>query len=298
MVKVKIRANAPEVTETILTTAGLPPLLAESPAPPHLLYVSGNAATLFLPSIAVVGSRAMTPYGEQACRYVVTACVRAGFAIVSGLATGIDAIAHQTTLELGGSTVAVLGSGLDPAVIFPAGNRHLAEKIIEQGGALVSEYPATAVARRHHFLERNRILAGLSVATIVVEAAYQSGAINTAHHAIEANRSVFAVPGSIFSTRSSGTHRLLKEGAQVLHSIDDLFSDLALPIRSQQSGVLANLSPMQQGIMQRLHEGTCDAEALAQTLSCSSAELQASLTELEIQGIVRKNIWMHYEINP
>ncbi len=283
---------------TILTTAGLPPLLAEIPSPPHLLYIAGNSSALYLPSIAIVGSRAMTPYGEHVCRYVVSACVRAGLAIVSGLATGIDAIAHQATLELGGTTLAVLGSGLSTEVIFPAGNRRLAQNILQHGGALLSEYPATTQARRHHFLERNRILAGLSLATIVIEAAYQSGAINTAHHALEANRSVFAVPGSIFSTRSAGTHRLLKEGAQVLHSIEDLFSDLSIPPLSPKTLSTTHCSSLQRSIIEALQRQSSDAEELAQTLGCSSESLQVGLTELEIQGIVRKNIWMRYEINP
>lgn len=281
-----------------LTTADLPPLLAESPAPPHLLYVAGAVHTLYMPMVAIVGSRAMTPYGEQVCKHLVGACVRAGLAVASGLATGIDAVAHETTLALGGTTVAVLGSGLADEVIFPAGNRPLAKRILQAGGALVSEYANQMVARRHHFLERNRILAGLSLATIVVEATYQSGAINTAHHAIEANRSVFAVPGSIFSSRSAGTHRLLKEGAQLLQSADDLFSDLAMQVTDAKTVRQLQLSPSQQAIVRCLQSAALSAEQLQSQLQCSTAELQASLTELEIQGIVRKNIWMLYEINP
>ena len=168
----------------LMTATQLPPLLRETPVPPKLLHIAGADDCLALPSIAVVGSRAMTPYGATVCRWLVEQCVRAGFAIVSGLATGIDAIAHETTLRQHGKTIAVLGSGLDEAVMFPAAHRALARRIIAGGGALVSEYPNQTVARRHHFIERNRILAGLSLATVIVEAAERSGAINTAHHTI------------------------------------------------------------------------------------------------------------------
>jgi DNA processing protein len=274
----------------------LPPLLKETPQPPHLLYVKGNAACLTNPSVAIVGTRAITPYGEKTCAYITAACVRAGLTIVSGLATGVDAVAHQTTLELGGTTIAVLGSGLDPTVLFPAGHRSLAQRIIKQNGALVSEYPATTLARRHYFLARNRILAGLSLATIVIEASYQSGAINTAHHAIEANRLVYAVPGSIFSPRSAGTHRLLQAGASILYRLEDLFAELKLSAPTTLGHSKIKPPPLQQQLVQCLQSTSLTSEQLAEFTGYSCDLVQAALTELEIQGIVRKNIWMLYEL--
>lgn len=281
----------------IITSAQLPPLLHEMPVPPKLLYLTGQADCLTLPSIAVVGSRAMTPYGATVCRYIVEHCVRAGFAIVSGLATGIDAVAHETTLLHHGTTIAVLGSGTDEAVIFPAAHRQLAKRIVTAGGALVSEYPSHTVALRHHFIARNRILAGLSLATVIVEAAERSGAINTAHHALEANRPVFAVPGSIFSSRSIGTHQLIQQGAVLLQSVEQIFAELQVFLPAITPATQRTLAPTQQQIIHQLEREPLHVEQLAQLLNIEIALLQANLTELEIQGIVRKNIWLMYEIS-
>ncbi len=279
-----------------ISAVDLPPLLKEIPQPPRLLYVSGDPNCLANPSVAIVGTRAITPYGEKACAYITTACVRAGLTIVSGLATGVDAVAHQTALELGGTTIAVLGSGLGDTVLFPAGHRQLAKRIIDHGGAVISEYPADTVARRHHFLARNRILAGLSLATIVIEAAHQSGAINTAHHAIEANRLVYAVPGSIFSSRSAGTHRLLESGAAILYRVEDLLADLNLTSVPIIQSNLKSLSPTHTQLILHLRNQSLTSEQLAEFSGYSCDLVQAALTELEIQGIVRKNIWMLYEL--
>lgn len=281
----------------ILLPPHYPLLLRETPAPPNLLYVSGNDALLAQPCIAVVGSRAMTPYGAAACRHIVEACVRSGLVIVSGLATGIDAAAHETALAMHGQTIAVLGSGLDEQVIFPAAHRHLARRIVEQAGAIVSEYPARTIARRHHFIARNRILAGLCLATVVVEAAERSGAINTAHHAVEANRAVFAVPGSIFSSRSRGTHQLIQEGAILLQDPNQIMSELQLSASPTPITSPTAMNPLQRQIVDKLEHGPLHPEQLAQLLTIGTGELQAHLTEMEIQGIVRKNIWLMYEIS-
>ena len=281
----------------VITPQQYPPLLRETPQPPDLLYLLGDVGCLTKPGIAVVGSRAMTPYGAAACRAVVEACVRAGLVIVSGLATGIDAVAHETALAQHGQTIAVLGSGLDERVIFPAAHRQLAKRIVAQSGALLTEYPATTLARRHHFIARNRILAGLCLATVVVEAAERSGAINTAHHALEANRVVFAVPGSIFSTRSRGTHHLIQQGAILLQDVEQIFSELQLVLSTMPRTQPHYSNALHQQIVDKLENGPLHLEQLAQRLTLDTGLLQAHLTELEIQGIVRKNIWLMYEIS-
>lgn len=239
----------------------------------------------------------MTPYGAEVCRYLTEGCVRAGLTIVSGLATGIDAVAHETALACHGTTIAVLGCGTDETVIFPAGHRHLARRIVIAGGALVSEYPDTTAARRHHFIARNRILAGLSLATVIVEAADRSGAINTAHHALESNRPVFAVPGSIFSDRSRGSHRLIQAGAILVQSVEQIIAELQLVLPTINATAKMSGNPIQQGIITCLQQAPAHVEQLVQTLGFGVDVLQTNLTELEIQGIVRKNIWMMYEIN-
>lgn len=281
----------------MLSREQFPALLHETPVPPHLLYVRGSPDSLQRPSIAIVGSRAMTPYGAEVCRYLTEGCVRAGLTIISGLATGIDAIAHETALAYHGQTIAVLGCGTAEAVIFPAGHRQLARRIVASGGALVSEYPDLTAARRHHFIARNRILAGLSLATVVVEAADRSGAINTAHHALESNRPVFAVPGSIFSARSRGCHRLIQAGAILVQSVEQIMAELQLLLPTSTTPLESTGNPIQQGIIACLQQAPAHVEQLVQTLGFDVDVLQINLTELEIQGIVRKNIWMMYEIN-
>ncbi|MBI4407356.1 MAG: DNA-protecting protein DprA [Candidatus Kerfeldbacteria bacterium] len=281
----------------ILSREQFPALLHETPVPPNLLYIRGNAASLQQPSIAIVGSRAMTPYGAEVCRYLTEGCVRAGLTIVSGLATGIDAVAHETALACHGQTIAVLGCGTAEEVIFPAGHRQLARRIIANGGALVSEYPDETAARRHHFIARNRILAGLSLATVVVEAADRSGAINTAHHALESNRLVFAVPSSIFSARSRGCHRLIQAGAILVQSVEQIIAELQLILPTIIPAVESTGNPIQQAIIVCLQHAPAHVEQLVQQLGFDASVLQVNLTELEIQGIVRKNIWMMYEIS-
>ncbi|MFA6475612.1 MAG: DNA-processing protein DprA [Patescibacteria group bacterium] len=280
----------------VISSQDLPPLLREIPHPPHLLYSIGDAATLYQPAIAIVGSRAMTPYGAAVCEQITAACVRAGLVIVSGLATGIDAVAHQTALQHHGQTIAVLGSGLNDSVMFPSAHRQLADRIISNHGLLLSEYTEKTVAKRHHFIARNRLLAGLCLATVVIEAAERSGAINTAHHALESNRLVFAVPGSIFSSRSIGTHNLIKQGAILVNTPADILSELNYVSPATHPN-LTNISTLQNTILQHLSGGAIHLELLAQQVDCDIATLQQNLTDLEIKGIVRKNLWSMYEIS-
>lgn len=203
-----------------------PDLLKEIPSSPPVLFARGSAGPRFAQALAVVGTRDATPYGRDACEQLCGAAARAGVAIVSGLARGIDAIAHRAALDAGTPTVAVLGGGID--AIYPRENAGLAERIMANG-CLLSEYPVGSKARPDHFPRRNRIISGLAQATLVVEAGKSSGALITADHALEQNREVLAVPGGIFSRSSEGVNRRIRDsGAKLVGSAEDLLEELNL----------------------------------------------------------------------
>ncbi len=279
------------------------PLLKEIHNPPPQLYIAGDNRVLLSPAVAIVGSRAMTQYGEHVCRVFVRGLVQAGFTIVSGLATGIDGTAHREALAAGGRTIAVLGSGLDPESIYPAEHRGLAKTIANSQGVLVSEYPPGTRSQRYCFPARNRIIAGLTLGTIVIEARQKSGALITAKYALEYNREVFAVPGSIFSSRSHGTHQLLRQGAILIESVDDILNELQqLEIPNAPAQSLLPLhpkptySPEQQSIMELLETREYHPDDITSILNMASGAVLMNLTELEIKGIVRKNIDYTYSI--
>jgi len=203
---------------------GYPPLLRRIASPPAMLFVAGDPGLLWRPAVAVVGSRAATAGGRANAAQFATALARAGLCVASGLAAGIDAAAHAATLEAGGATVAVLGTG--PDVAYPVRNRPLMARI-EAEGALVSEHPPGTQPLRAHFPSRNRILAGLALGTLVVEAALQSGALITARLAAEAGREVFVLPGSIHNPMARGCHRLLRDGAALVETSGEVVEALA-----------------------------------------------------------------------
>ena len=200
-----------------------PALLRSSPHPPLALFVAGDPMRLWHPAVALVGSRSATPAGCDNAAGFARALVASGLAVTSGLAAGIDTVAHEATLRAGGLTVAVLGTG--PDVSYPRANAALHARIAG-AGAVVSEHLPGTQARREHFPSRNRILAGLSLATVVIEAAERSGALITARLASEAGREVFALPGSIHNPFARGCHRLIREGAGLVESVDEVIAAL------------------------------------------------------------------------
>lgn len=203
-----------------------PELLKEIYDSPANIYARGNENILNKSGIAVVGTRKPSPYGEKSVKFLVKELVQKGFVIVSGLALGIDTVAHQTAIENGGLTIAVLGSSIDDESIYPKENIKLADDIIKSGGAVISEYEPPFGAKKHTFPQRNRIVSGLSEATIVIEAPVKSGALITARLALEQNREVFALPGEIFSKNSVGTNNLIKQGAQLITSSKEIIEAL------------------------------------------------------------------------
>jgi len=200
-----------------------PPLLASIPDAPLALFVEGDPEALSLPQLAIVGSRNPTSLGRDTAEQFAGHLVGAGLAITSGLALGIDAAGHRGALQAGGPTIAVLGCGLD--AIYPREHTGLAREVA-QGGALVSDLPTGTPPLRHHFPRRNRIISGLSVGTLVVEAALQSGSLITARLAGEQGREVFAIPGSIHNALARGCHRLIRQGAKLVETADDIFAEL------------------------------------------------------------------------
>ncbi|HDQ22795.1 MAG TPA: DNA-protecting protein DprA [Candidatus Uhrbacteria bacterium] len=206
-----------------------PKLLKEIFTPPALLYVKGNLDNLNQSfNLAVVGTRKITNYGRQITPQIVKPLVQNGFIITSGLALGIDSLSHQSAIEAKGKTIAVLGSGIDSQNIYPSSNRYLAQSILNNNGTIISEFPLGTLPLKHNFPQRNRIIAGLSLGALVIEAAASSGALITAYYALEQNREVFAVPGPLYSQQSIGANKLIQKGAKLVTSHQDILEELNL----------------------------------------------------------------------
>lgn len=217
---------------------GYPRLLAETPGAPAALFVEGDASLLLRPQLAIVGSRTPTHTGRDNARSFSAHLAKCGLTITSGLAAGIDSAAHTGALPEIGSTIAVCGTGLDQ--VYPADSARLAAQIRERG-ALISEFSTGTAPQRHNFPQRNRIIAGLSIGTLVVEAAYRSGSLITAHRAIEYGREVFAIPGSIHNPLARGCHRLIREGAKLIESASDILDELAPMFQAAMAAETAEL---------------------------------------------------------
>jgi len=211
-----------------------PKLLKEIYAPPALLYVRGKFEPNDEFSLGIVGTRKLSPYGKQITPLITADLAQTGLTIISGLAKGIDTLAHQAVLDVNGRTIAVLGSGLDKSSIYPFVNRQLAEEISQQG-AVISEFPFGTKPLAQHFPQRNRIISGLSLGILVIEAAEKSGSLITARNALEQNRDVFAIPGPILSQSSLGPNNLIKMGAKLVSQANDIIEELDLALSTQPS---------------------------------------------------------------
>ncbi len=264
-----------------------PSLLAQIHDPPDPLYVRGALDFGDRLIVAVVGSRKATAYGREVVRRIVTPLAQAGVVIVSGLAYGIDGMAHEATLEVGGITVAVLGTPVNK--IYPALHHALSERIIAGGGAVISEMPSGAATYRSSFPQRNRIIAGMSHATIVIEADIRSGSLITARLALEENREVFAVPGPITATTSSGTNMLIKQGARPLTDPSDVFEAFNLISPNQKSvPITIELSAQDENLLQYLQPSQpTHIDKLAESATINLLELQSQLTLMELRGLIK-----------
>lgn len=226
-----------KITLVTILDKEYPKLLTHIPHPPFLLYVKGSTQTWQNECFGVVGTRALSEYGRRATPHIALDLARVGFTIVSGLAAGIDTLAHKSALEAGAKTIAVLGTGIDDKTIYPQINLPLARKIVEEGGAVISEYAPGTHGTKFSFPQRNRIISGLSKGVLVVEADYLSGAMITAKYALEQNRDVFALPGSIFAKTSEGTNGLIKKGAKLVACADDILEEYNMQTKSRKSKI-------------------------------------------------------------
>lgn len=262
---------------------------------PSLLYIRGEIKPQDRLSIAVVGSRKPTPYGRQITPCLVADLTRNGVTIISGLAYGIDALAHETALKMGGRTIAVLGSGLDSQSIYPPTNKKLAEEIIENG-AILSEYPFGAPAFKQNFPARNRIVSGLSLGTLVIEAMEKSGALITAEHALSQNREVFAVPGSIYNLYSAGPNNLIKKGAKLILNYQDIFEELNLdPIVKVNPTAKFNPETNEEKIIfENLSNEPTHIDKIIILSKLDAATVNATLAVMEINGLIKNIGGMNY----
>ena len=266
-----------------LADENYPPLLREIYDPPALLYYRGNIGCLSQTCAAIVGSRKATACGRASAEKFAAELAAAGIVVVSGMARGIDSHAHQGALRVQGTTAAVLGSGLD--ICYPPENRALREKIVENG-VVISEFPPGSQPKPAHFPMRNRIISGLSLAVVVVEAAEKSGALITADCALEQGREVFAVPGSIHSPTSRGCHRLLKEGAALAESAADILGFLGQ--RLPEAAAAVELTAAQKLVLTALEYEPTHFDKLLQATGLTAADLSGLLVELELAGFVQK----------
>jgi len=275
-----------------------PSLLKEIHDPPATLFVRGTWPNATLPLLSIVGSRQATPYAERICETIVKPLARSGLIIVSGLALGTDALAHEATVDVNGRTVAVLGSGCDDYHIFPSSNRWLAKKIIENDGAVVSEYPPETEPQKIFFPIRNRIIAGMSSGTLVVEAGIKSGALITARAALENGRELFAIPGPFHSPFSEGTNNLIKTGAHPVTSADDVLSVLGMRCTEKINETKRPEpgSPAEAEILKLLSAQPIHIDDLARATNKNISEISHLLMLMEMKGSARHLGNLYYTI--
>jgi DNA processing protein len=268
-----------------------PPLLSEIYEPPLMLYYKGDIKEVNPFTIAMVGTRKFSAYGKMAAERITKDLVLRNCTIVSGLALGIDTISHHTALNSGGRTVGVLGTGVDRKSIYPSSNCYLADRIIDSGGMIISEFPLKTLPLKYNFPRRNRIISGLSLGTLVVEAGERSGALITANFALEQNREVFAIPGNIFSPVSKGPNKLIRAGAKPVLDVSDIMESLdssktyshieikkILPETNEEKAILTYLS----------HDPK-HADELVRLTKLSTSVINSTLTIMEMKGMA-KNI--------
>jgi DNA processing protein len=275
-----------EVKEISIEDKNYPKKLKEIKDRPKILYYLGeikNEEDCF----AIVGTRKCTNYGKEIAYQIVSDLAEAGLIIVSGFAPGIDTMAHKAAIERGKRTIAVLGTGLDEKSIYPKSNLKLIEKILECGGALISEFPPGTPGAKYTFPKRNRIISGLSLGVLVVEAKIQSGALITANYAKEQGRKIFAVPGPIFSQNSKGCHFLIKNGAKLVESADDILEELGIRKLEVGKKEIKGKTPEESLILEVLKEGALDIEKMIEKTKLPPSKVASILSILEIEGKIK-----------
>ncbi len=290
------RVNKAGARIVIWDDADYPPLLKNLPDAPPVLYIKGQLNTADREwTVAIVGTRRATAYGRQVTEMLATDLVHNGITIVSGLARGIDAYAHEAALKAGGRTLGVLACGIDQ--VYPPEHAKLAARMIEHG-ALLTEAPCGSPPEGGNFPARNRIISGLSLGTIVVEAAETSGALITSDRALEQGREVFAVPGHIFAKSSLGTHRLLKEGATLVTSAQDVLEALNLKMIAEHAEARAVIpeDPIEAKLFTLLSSEPTHIDYLVRESSLPVAQVSSTLALMELKGMIRQIAGMQYVV--
>jgi DNA processing protein len=273
---------------------GYPRPLLDTPDPPALLYIRGSYEPGDELAVALVGSRKCTPYGQRVAERLATSLARVGITVVSGLARGIDAAAHRGALQAGGRTLAVLANGL--AEVYPPEHDELAASV-SAAGAVLSETPMSQGPLAGLFPQRNRLISGLCLGVVVVEATPRSGSLSTAHHAMEQNREVFAVPGPVDSLASRGCHRLIRDGAKLVETVDDILEELGPLVREVRTAACEpavrhpaelTLSDLERSLLGRLDDRPQAVDALIALTGMTASQVMATLSVLEMRRLVRR----------
>jgi len=275
-----------EIKKVTIKDKNYPKLLKKIVNPPEILYVRGE----IFPEekcFAIVGTRRCSAYGKEIALAIAGELAEAGLTIVSGLAPGIDTFAHRATLERDKRTIAVLGTGLDEESIYPRSNLSLARKILETGGGLISEYPPGTSGSKFTFPQRNRIISGLSLGVLVVEAKRKSGALITAEWAKKQGRKILAVPGPVHSLNSQGCHYLIKKGAELVENANDVLRELSLPQLTRTGFFEKAENSEEQLILGALKEGALEIDKIIEKTNLFPQRVAALLAILEIEGKVR-----------
>jgi DNA processing protein len=286
-----------QATLLTLADADYPRALRWIADPPVVLYVRGQLLSSHQLAVAVIGSRKPSPYGKMSAQGFSQSLAEHGYTVVSGLARGIDSLAHQGALQAGGQTLAVLGSGFN--IVYPPENRRLYEQICSQG-AVLSEFPLNTKPDRWNFPRRNRIISGLSLGILVIEAAASSGSLHTARHALDQGREVFAIPGRIHDPNSRGTNGLIKKGAKLVETIDDILDELPEAVRTsarrvrevetsfETQPVPADLSPQEAQILALLSATETHIDAISETTQLPVHIVAGILLTLELRELVQQ----------
>jgi DNA processing protein len=288
-----IRAEKAAVKIVPFTDSSYPARLRMIPDPPSLLYLKGEIRRDDEKAVAVVGSRSTSDYGRRVARDLCRGLASLGFTVVSGMARGIDGTAHETSLNAGGRTIAVLGSGVDR--VYPAEHDKLYRRISENG-AVISEFPMGTRPLAFNFPARNRLISGLSLGVVVVEATEKSGSLITAALALEQGREVFAVPGEVGASRSRGAHRLIRQGAKLVETVDDIVEEIAPQLLVRSGKTLSaprrtlpqNLGDEFQRIFGLFQERPLQIDEVIESSGCSPSRVSEILLELELQGYIKQ----------
>jgi len=273
-----------------LSESKFPELLKEIPDKPKNLYIRGSLPSPETKLLAVVGSRRYTRYGRDVCEKLVSSLAPYDISIVSGLALGIDSIAHRAALSANIKTIAIPGSGLDDSVLYPSSHRNLAQQILKEGGTLLSEFPPLTKAAPYTFPKRNRIIAGMSHGVLIIEATERSGTLITARLGMEYNREILTVPGSIYSTNTFGPHNLIKVGATPVTCTDDILEALNVTkIEKKPQKSLKSLSSTEKSLYKLLGEPQ-DKKELFDKINAPIHEINMTLSAMEIKGLIEERL--------